>query len=107
MKSRVCFTPLSVSFQPERRTYVISSAVNRLDGARARRQRRLLLGVSILLILSWTIGAIWLIGVRRGERSTAEVVAQQGTIAALYAGERERSRQADTGKISLFLVKAE
>jgi hypothetical protein len=65
------------------------------------------LGVSLLLVLSWTVGAIWLIGVRRGERSLAEVVTQQETIAALYAGERESRRQTDTGKISLFLVKAE
>jgi hypothetical protein len=67
----------------------------------------LLLGVTLLLILSWTVGAIWLIGVRRGERSTAEVVTQQETIAALYSEERESSRQADTGKISLFLANAE
>ena len=92
MKSRVCFTPLTVSFPPERRSYAISTAVNRMDCTRARRQRRLLLGASLLLILSWTIGAIWVISVRRGERSTAEVLAQQGTIAALYSEEMVRSR---------------
>jgi hypothetical protein len=62
-----------------------------MDFTRVRRQRRLLLGVSILLILCWTIGAIWLIGVRRGERSPAEVLAQQGAIAALFPGEIEGS----------------
>lgn len=92
MKSRVCLTPLAVTFQSGHRSPTIFSAVHRLEGTRVRRQRRLLLGVSILLILGWTIGAIWLIGVRRGERSTTEVLAQQGTIAALFPGGMERSR---------------
>lgn len=106
MKSRDCLTPLAVPFQNNHRSLFPASADNRIDCTRARRQRRWLLGVSLLLILSWTVGAIWLIGVRRGERSLIEVVTQQETIAALYSKERE-CRQADTGKISLFLVKAE
>ena len=92
MKSRVCLTPLAVPFQNDHKSHFPVPADNRIDSIRVRRQRRLLLGVSLLLILCWTVGAIWLIGVRRGERSTADVVAQQGTIAALYSGERERSR---------------
>jgi hypothetical protein len=48
--------------------------------------------MSILLILCWTIGAIWLIGVRRGERSTAEVLVQQGMIATLYSEKMVSSR---------------
>ena len=86
MKSRVCFTPLAVPFQSDRRFPSFPAARHRLDGTRTRRQRRLLLGVSLLLIFSWTIAAIWLIGVRRGERSTAEVLAQQETIVALFQG---------------------
>jgi hypothetical protein len=92
MKSRVCFNPLAVPFHHGRRFHSFSSAVNRLDITRACRPRRLLLGVSILLILGWTIGAIWLINVRRGERSTAEALAQQRTIAAFYSMEMVRSR---------------
>lgn len=95
MKSRVCLIPLAVPFQPG------------MDCTRARRQRRLLLGISILLILCWASCAIWLIGARRGERSTAEVLAQQRTIVALFSEEMERSRQVGAGNFSLFLVKAE
>jgi len=92
MKSRVCFNPLAVPFQHGRRFHSFSSAVNRLDITRACRPRRLLLGVSILLILGWTLGAIWLISVRQEERSTAEALARQGAIAALFSGEMGRSR---------------
>lgn len=88
MKSRVCFPPLAVSH----RSPSFFPAGQRLDGSRARRQRRLLLGVSILLILGWTLGAIWLISVRQEERSTAEALARQGTIAVLFSGEIGRSR---------------
>jgi CHASE3 domain sensor protein len=84
MKSRVCFPPLAVPCRPGHRSSSFSPAI--------RRQRRLLLGVSILLILGWTIGAIWLINVRRGERSTAEVRERQGAIAALLPAEMARSR---------------
>lgn len=83
MKCRVCLTPSGVPFQADHR----SQPVNRMDSNRVRRQRRLLLGVSILLILSWTISAIWLISARRGERSRAEALAQQRTIAALFPEE--------------------
>jgi hypothetical protein len=88
MKSRVCFPPLAAPH----RSPSFSLAGHRLDGSRARRQRRLLLGVSILLILGWTIGAVWLINVRRGERSTAEVRERQGAIAALLPAEMASSR---------------
>ena len=104
MKSSVCLTRLIVPFQQDRRLHSFSSAVNRLDITRACRLRCLL---SILLILCWTIAAICLINARRGERSTAEVLAQQGMIATLYSGEMARSRQAGAGNFSLFLVKAE
>ena len=86
MKNRVCLTPLTAQFQSGRRPHSFSATLHRTDDTRARRQRRLLLGMSILLIFSWAIGAIWLIGVRRGERSTAEVLAQQETIVALFQG---------------------
>ena len=92
MKSRICLTPLAVPFQNDHRSIFPAPAGNRIDCARARRQRRLLLGMSILLILCWALGAIWLIGVRRGDRSTAEVLAQQGRIAALFPEEMVRSR---------------
>lgn len=92
MKSRVCLTPLAVPFQNDHRSNSLAPAGNRIDCARARRQRRMLLGMGILLILCWAIGAIWLIGVRRGERSTAEVLAQQGTIFALIPEEMVHSR---------------
>lgn len=88
MKSRVCFSPLSVSLQPGHRFPSFSPVVV----TRARRQRRLLLGMSIALILCWMIGAIWLIDVRRSERSTAEVLAQQGAIAAILSTEMVNSR---------------
>jgi hypothetical protein len=52
----------------------------------------LLLGVSLLLILSWTIGAILLISMRRGERDRTEVLAQQIAIAALFSTETAPSR---------------
>lgn len=107
MKSRGYFTPLAVQFPHGHRSPTFSAVVNRLDSTRVRRQRRLLLGVSILLILCWAIGAIWLIGVRRGERSTAEALAQQRTIAALFSEEMVSSRQAGAGNFSLFLVKQE
>lgn len=86
MKNRVCLTPLTAPFQSAHRSPTFSGDVHRLGGTRVRRQRRLLLGVSILLILGWTLGAIWLINVRRGERSTVEVLAQQETIVALFQG---------------------
>ena len=92
MKSRVCSPPLAVSFQSGHRSPAIFSAGHRLDGTRARRQRRLLLGVSILLILGWTLGAIWLISVRQEERSTTEALARQGAIAAFFSGEMGRTR---------------
>lgn len=107
MKNHGCLTPLAVPFHSDRRSHSFPATLHRLDGARVRRQRRMLLGVSILLILCWAIGAIWLIDMRRGERSTTEVLVQQGMIAALYPGEMVSGRQTDTGKISLFLVKAE
>jgi len=86
MKNRVCLTPLTAPFPSAHRSHTFSGAVHRPGGTRARRQRRLLLGMSILLIFSWTIVAIWLINVRRGERSTVEVRAQQETIVALFPG---------------------
>lgn len=92
MKSRICFTPLAVPFLPGHRSHHPTRAGKRIDVTRVRRQRRLLLGVSILLIFCWTIGAIWLISVRQGERSTAEVLARQGVIASHYHGGMTGSR---------------
>ena len=92
MKNRVCLTPLTAPFRPGRRPPSFFPAGHHLDGSRARRQRRLLLGVSILLILCWTIGAVWLINMRRGEWSTAEVLERQGAIAALLPAEMESRR---------------
>ena len=92
MKNHVCLTPLAVSYQCDHGSHSFPLAGNRRDCTRARQQRRLLLGVSILLILCWTIGAIWLIGARREERSPAEVLAQQGAIVALFTDEMERIR---------------
>lgn len=86
MKNRVCLTPLTALSQSGHRSPAFSGAAHRPGGSRVRRQRRLFLGVSILLIISWTVMAIWLIDVRRGERSTVEVRAQQETIAALFQG---------------------
>lgn len=78
MKSRTKVIPFSVPFQPGQR-------FRSMDGSRVRQQRRLLLGVSLLLILCWMIGAIWLISVRRGERNMAEVSVQQRAIAASFS----------------------
>lgn len=107
MKCRVCLTPLAAPFQSGQRSPSFPSAINRLDCTKGHRQRRFLLGVSFLLILCWTISAIWLIGVRRGERSTAEALAQQRTIAALFQEEMVSSRQAGAGNFALFLAKPE
>ena len=92
MKSRICFPPLSAPYQAEHRSFTFSSGIKRLDGTRARRQRHLLLGVSILLIICWVVGAIWLISARRGERSTADVLAQQKAIAILFPSEMTGNR---------------
>lgn len=70
MKSRSCFPSFFPVFRFGR-----------------RRQKNLLLVMTLLLIFCWTLGAIWLIGARRGERNTAEVMAQQRTIAALLPAE--------------------
>jgi hypothetical protein len=92
MKNHVSLTPLAVSYQYEHGPRSFPLSGNRRDCARSRQQRRLLLGVSILVILCWTIGAIFLIGTRREERSPAEMLAQQGVIAALFPEEMEGSR---------------
>jgi hypothetical protein len=83
MKSCVNFIPVSIPFQHGQRF----RAVKNNDATRSRPQRRLLLGVSLLLILCWTIGAILLISQRRGERGMAEVLAQQRVIAASFSTE--------------------
>jgi len=78
MNRRVNVLLFSVSFQHGQRT-------RSLDVSRSRQQRRLLLAVSFLLILCWTIGAIWLISVRRGERNMAEVFVPQRPITASFS----------------------
>ncbi|PKN11459.1 MAG: hypothetical protein CVU69_12305 [Deltaproteobacteria bacterium HGW-Deltaproteobacteria-4] len=88
MKSCDHFIPVSVPFQHNQRFQPVKSKV----GTRSGQQRRLLLGVSFLLILSWTVGAILLISMRRGERDMAEVLAQQRAIAASFSREISRSR---------------
>ncbi len=88
MKSCDNFIPVSVPFQHNQRFQPVKSKV----GTRSRQQRRLLLGVSFLLILSWTIGAIFLISMRRGERDMAEVLAQQSAIAASFSTEIAQRR---------------
>lgn len=80
MKSCDTFIPVSVPFLHKQRFPVKSNA-----GTRSRQQRRLLLGVSLMLILSWMIGAIWLITLRRAERNTTEVAVQQRAIAAVFS----------------------
>ena len=80
MKSCEAYIPVSVPFQHHQRCQPVKSKA----GPRSRQQRRLLLGVSLLLILCWTIGAILLISLRRGERNMAEVLAQQRAIAASF-----------------------
>ena len=84
-----------------------SPSFSPLSPCALRRQKNLLLGMGLFLIFCWTLGAIWLIGVRRGERSTAEVLAQQRTIAVRFQGEMVGSRQPGAGNFALFLVKAE
>ena len=88
MKSYDNFTPVSAPFQH----YLRDQPVKSKAGTRSRQQRRLLFGVSLLLILIWTIGAILLISMRRGERDMAEVLAQQRAITASFATETARSR---------------
>lgn len=87
MKSRICFPHLSAPYRTEHRSFAFSPVIKRLDGTRARRQRHLLLGVSILLIICWVVGAIWLISARRRERSTADVRAQQKAIVIVFPSE--------------------
>ena len=88
MKSCANFIPVSIPFQHNQRFQSVKSKA----GTRPRQQRRLLLGVSLLLILGWTIGAIFLISMRRGERDMSEVLAQQRAIAASFSMEIARSR---------------
>ena len=88
MKSCDNFTPISAPFQHYLRVQPVKSKAV----TRSRQQRRLLLGASILLILSWTIGALLLITMRRGERDMSEVLAQQRAIAAAFSTEIARSR---------------
>lgn len=78
MKSRTHVPPFSFPYQQGQRSKT-------MDVLRPRQQRRLLLVVSLLLILCWMIGAIWLISVRRGERNLAEVSVQQQVIAASFS----------------------
>ena len=83
MKSCANFIPVFIPLQQGQRF----QAVKNNDATRSRPQRRLLLGVSLLLILCWTIGAILLTSLRRGERGMAEVLAQQRAIAASFSRE--------------------
>ena len=80
MKSCDNFIPVPVPFQQQRFQLVKSKV-----GTRFRQQRRLLLVVSLMLILSWMIGAIWLISLRRAERNMTEVAVQQRAIAAVFS----------------------
>lgn len=84
MKSRICSTPFSIpariSHQPKESHLL------------ARRQRNLLLGVSLLLILCWVLASIWLISMRREARRLAEVGREQEIIALLFPAEEAISR---------------
>jgi len=78
MKSHANVISFTVPFEHGQRS-------KNVDIYRSRQQRRWLLGVSLLLILCWMVGAIWLISVRRGERSTAEVAVLQRVMAASFS----------------------
>jgi hypothetical protein len=52
-----------------------------------RRHRQRLPGMIVFLIICWTIGSIWLISVRRSERSMQELHAQQAAVAQLLPAE--------------------
>ncbi|MDO9079678.1 MAG: hypothetical protein Q7U44_02690 [Desulfuromonadales bacterium] len=81
MKSCDTYIPVSVPFQHHQKYQPVKCNA----GTRSRQQRRLLLGVSLLLILSWMLGAIWLISLRRAERNMTEVAVQQRAIAAVFS----------------------
>ena len=88
MKSCNNFTPVSVQFQHNLRYQPVKCKA----GTCSRQQRRLLLGASLLLILSWTIGALLLISMRRGERDMSEILAQQRAFAASFPTETASNR---------------
>lgn len=94
MKSHV----YSPRFSPQHRqgSRVCYPVVKRIDTATikgcARQQRTVLRGLSLFLILCWTIGAICLINARRGELNAAEALASRGTIAVPGVAEMERDR---------------
>lgn len=96
MKSRVCFPSFLIPSQPGHGPKQCQPVAKAIDLAaikgRARWQRSLLRGISLMLIFCWAIGSIWLIRARQGERSTAEVMERRGTIAAHFSAERMRNR---------------
>lgn len=55
------------------------------------RQSQILLGLSLLFIMCWMIGAIWLIRVRHDERSLADLSEHQGSIALNLSLENKSS----------------
>lgn len=76
MKNQVCYSPgfppaqcghLSGIFSSSRRADTLTAS--RPQG---RRHRDWLPGTILLLILCWTIGSLWLISVRQGERNREE-----------------------------------
>lgn len=84
MKSHSFSPSFSPTLRSIHRSGNYSVVVKRVDlstvKGRTRRLQHILLGMSLLLILCWTIGSIWLISVRQGERSHAEQMERRGAI---------------------------
>lgn len=76
MKNQICYSPSFPPAQCGRLSGIFSSA--RESGTltsskqQGRRRRDWLPGMILLLILCWTIGSLWLISVRHGERNREE-----------------------------------
>ena len=84
MKSRGCSHRFFFQYRPwPKPGHLVASHIYSAPGkGYAGQQRNLLLGLSVLLILCWTIASIWLISVRQGERSRVEGGERRGTIVA-------------------------
>lgn len=89
MKSSICCTPYyapSGCGHVHKNGYAVATIT---DSAVVkwcvRRKRPVLLGASILLIICWTIGSIWLINARMVERSTEDLLERRTIISVLLS----------------------
>jgi hypothetical protein len=78
MKGRGCFMPLDRAIP----TYCGVGSKGDLN-----RHRQLFLKIGLLLILCWTLSSLWLIGLRRSERSQEDVGERKATVALILPAE--------------------